>query len=179
MKTLMCFEKPEGITNEIVGCTGDSSFVEALSYSKIPFYELRSHKYPFYASFMSLVEETVGKESPYFQYLKEIADIGIPDETSSIDEWFEPISKRKRTNCKIIASRLYGHLTDPNFMSDVKKVAELIRSEHAAQVKLMNVVIIKLLELYKSNFISNLYNEYLEHKISIPEVKQKFLEDAV
>lgn len=174
MKILMCFEQPEEVESplkELVGCTGDSSCSEVLSYSKAPFYERRSHKYHFYQDLIYLVEQTVGINSPYYKYLEEIINIGLPDEETSTSRGN---SKIKETCCKIVASRLYEYMTTPGFMDDVRKVSDKIRTDHSANRNLLKIIIKKLLVLYKSEEASKLYAEYANHKIDLAGVKKRF-----
>lgn len=195
MKILMCFEQPAEATSslkEIIGCTGDSSCAEVLSYSKVPFYEYRSHKYNFYQELIYLTNKTVGKESPYYKYLITMLKIGIAEENfSSLDSLSENVGKflsnfsftsensdstkpKKRTNTKIIASKLYQHITSPGFIEDAVKVADQIRANHSANTNLVKIILTRLIRVYKSNVVSKLYEEYIEKKINLEEIKKRF-----
>lgn len=54
----------------LVGCTGDNSLAQALSYGKIPFYEVAGHKSQLRHNLLSIVEEKLGDQSALYHYLK-------------------------------------------------------------------------------------------------------------
>jgi hypothetical protein len=53
----------------LVGCTGDCSLAQVLSYGKIPFYDVRGHKKPLRDSLLTIVEETFGADSAIHGYI--------------------------------------------------------------------------------------------------------------
>lgn len=58
------------ISGPLVGCTGDNSLSQALSYGKVPFYEVFSHKDDLLKELIQIIEHKFGNESKLFQFVK-------------------------------------------------------------------------------------------------------------
>ena len=129
-------------TNPLVGCTGDNSLTEAISFDLVPFYELREGKDKFWDGMIALAE-SVGNGQHYLkQYflelkairpLKQEIYINLFKNFNNLPEGFknqtlEDIIKAQPTlaaRCKKIAALL----SEPKLAEEVLEINALIRSQ--------------------------------------------------
>jgi len=148
-------------TYPLVGCTGDHSFNEAVSFDRIPFYELRSAKTSFINHLIALAEH-VGEEPFYLkQYFEKLASIydraqgvvidsmahynKLPDEASKAENRekskknFDHLEK-KQTRIAESALKIAELLRQPKFVEEVQKLNSFLRENFSFNAVLQNIV---------------------------------------
>lgn len=171
-------------TNPLVGCTGDHSFSEAISFDRLPFYELRKPKLWFLNSLISLAKK-VGTE-PYYlkQYLQEIYNILDHDQEKFIDlfknydgydeeekksvQWTLREFKGKQFRIAKASLKIAHLLQQPEITAEFQALNELLKSQYSFNPSLINIVERQLI-----------LNTYPDLKKLENEVQKEFLNGRV
>jgi hypothetical protein len=135
------------ISSPVVGCTGDNSIAQVLSYGKIPFYETSSHKENFYTELLNVVDFKFGKDSVIYQYIHHVP--------------------RKKMD---ISESEYNQL-----IIQAKELGGFIRQNHSFNEILKGIVnegLLRASDIEYQNSIKKLREDFLESKISIEEFEK-------
>jgi hypothetical protein len=121
------------LSSPLVGCTGDNSLAQALSYGKIPFYEVVGHKVPLRHNLLSIVEEKFGLRSALYSYLVSGGDLKdrsakvsapeLPAEAEQLGEWIRDHFSANSAIQGLVNQRLLMG-KDPAFAEKVNKLQE-------------------------------------------------------
>ncbi|MBA3237078.1 MAG: hypothetical protein H0T62_01855 [Parachlamydiaceae bacterium] len=143
-------------TNPLVACTGDHSLSEAISFDRLPFYELRDMKLAFQTNLIALAER-VGKAPFYLkQYFKELFKIydrnqeRMIDLLKKYDDLFEmekayynrDFNDLKGKQFKLIKSSLIiaNLLQQPELTDEFHALNQLIKSQYSFNETLICLV---------------------------------------
>lgn len=140
------------ISAPLVGCTGDCSLAQALSYGKIPFYDLRYHKQILMKNLLTIVEEKFGADSVIHGYIYAAA---YKQETEAF-------------------------LAKPELPEQAKELGQTIR-EHYSVNSLLGGMVNELL-WYRSDpayaqQIDRLRQEYRDSKITLEELEAQLTQE--
>lgn len=108
----------------LTGCTGDMSFSEVVSNYKIPFYEIRSHKYQFFSQLLELTGETY--KNRFIKLHKYLS--------------LNNILMTKYGDERLKISMEMGALIDDALESEYRDFCALIRKYHTANLRITSIV---------------------------------------
>lgn len=140
------------LSSPLVGCTGDNSLAQALSYGKIPFYEVVGHKVPLRHNLLSIIEEKFGLHSSLYTYLVSGANI-------------------KERAAKVSA---------PTLPSEAEQLGDWIRNHFSANSAIQGLVNQRLLpgkDPALAQKVTTLKEDYLSGNISIEKLKEQLALD--
>lgn len=183
-------------TNPLVGCTGDHSITEAISFNRVPFYELRTVKKVF-MSHLIMLSKYIGK-SPFYlkQYFEELANIYDPAQSVIIDsmktydelpdeaskkQWQKPLLYLKKKQPQIAASalKIANLLQQPELINEVRNLNMFLRVNFSFNPLLQNIVERQLaLSTFKDlkKLEKKVRENYLEDNITLDEALGRLVE---
>lgn len=143
------FKVMTSISAPLVGCTGDNSLAQVLSFGKIPSYERKTALKA--GALLRRIEDSFGKDSDLYQYCVE-----------SMKEHSQRTSEKAEL---------------PNLIEDAKNFGKLIREESSFQPILKGAVNEKLMRQKDKDFAKKedrLQQAYLNNRITIEELNGAF-----
>jgi hypothetical protein len=157
-----------------VGCTGDQSFSETISFNRIPFYEILDHKEMFFMQFRKLVEKELPNSQlkDYLNLLKNLPRVEINEVTEEM------------LNQTLIGSeKMAVYFSSSQLQLEINQISEIIRKNFSFQQSIKEIVARQLAhEKYPelADYENKLLYEdfYNEKNISLiwTEMQQKILE---
>jgi hypothetical protein len=126
------------LTDDLIGCTGDGSFSEALSTGKPFFYDPPYHKRPFLKDLIALMEDRL-RDYPacidFFKNCQRDASLALEDHFGPwVTEDFLEISKQQESDEhlreEVICETMGGLLKNPEFATGIKKLRQIIDEEY-------------------------------------------------
>lgn len=180
-------------TNPLVGCTGDHSLSEAISFDRLPFYELRYAKVGFQADLRELAG-SVGIEphylKQYFEVLGEIYDyvqervintLAVYDKLEDKKFYQEELDYFKGKQTKITESslKIANLLQHPELYEEMHEFNELVRTQYSFNSTLLDIVQRQLVlnrhpDLIKTE--NELKEKYLSGQITIDQANEQLSE---
>lgn len=140
------------LSSPLVGCTGDNSLAQALSYGKIPFYEVAGHKLQLWRNLLSIVAEKLGTESALYNYI----------------QGSMPFKERA------------AKVSAPELAAEAEQLGEWICDHFSANSVIQGLVnerIMMAKDLVFAEKVQKLQDEYLAGNISIQQLEQELISE--
>ncbi|HEV8052453.1 MAG TPA: hypothetical protein VGP47_08160 [Parachlamydiaceae bacterium] len=153
------------ISAPLVGCTGDNSIALALSYGKIPCYEMFTHKQKFTKNLVKLIKENFGEESALFQYVFSSA---FANRYPTFKGSLEKLNEKKRDR--------QSPLMNSELAEQAKELGSIIRNHFSIKPALKGRVNERLLYLSDPDYakkIDSLRQKYCDLTITLAEFEEQ------
>lgn len=183
-------------TNPLVGCTGDHSWSEVISFDRLPFYEVRRMKIEFQKRIIKLAG-FVGNDPHYLkQYLQELlnmydphqekvisiiglGDLTIESKSNEANKRALDYFKNKQPQIAASALRIANLLQQPELVDEYQEFNELLRTQYSFNSTLHTIVARQLAlnshpELLKAE--KEIQENYLEDRITLIQANEQLTE---
>jgi hypothetical protein len=169
-------------SHPLTGCTGDQSLCEALSFQKIPFYDVASNIKRGLPSYLSSVDDTDSILGEYYQLVHRLSHVGFSHPSYLQSEMHKPEAPANwEKACKELAIKISTLIKNPNLQNQLNEEVSYLKEyndlgayiqktiQHSA-FKILNPEFVKQSEVLRDKY----EKEEIELSEAIKELSSKF-----